>query len=152
MGFPGGSAVKNLRASAGDMGSIPGSGRSPGGGNGNPLQDSSLENPTDRGPWQATVQRVAKSQTWLKWLSMHTRTTCFIVCNFYILFFPIFWPYQVARGILVPQPGIKLTSSALEAQSPNHSTTRKALHFFFNILFRYGLSQDIEYSFPWAIQ
>ena len=66
MGFPGGSVVKNPPASAGNTGdasSIPGSGRSPGGGNGNPLQDSFLENPMDRGAWQATVHGVTKSQT-----------------------------------------------------------------------------------------
>ena len=50
-GFPGGSAVKNLPASAGDVGSIPGSGRSPGEGNGNPLQYPCLRNPLDRGAW-----------------------------------------------------------------------------------------------------
>ena len=58
--------VKNLPASEGDVGdagSIPGSGRSPGGGNGNPLQHSCLENPTDRGAWQVIVHRVAQSQT-----------------------------------------------------------------------------------------
>ena len=49
MGFPGGSVVKNLPANAGDTGSIPGSERSPGGGNGSPLQYSCLENPMDRG-------------------------------------------------------------------------------------------------------
>ena len=68
--------VKNLPASAGDMrdaDSIPGSRRSPGGGHDNPLQYSCLENPMDRGAWQATVYRVAKSQTSLKQLSMHTR-------------------------------------------------------------------------------
>ena len=57
--------VKNLLAIAEDirdMGSIPGSGRSPGGGDGNALQYSSLENPMDRGAWWATVHRVAKSQ------------------------------------------------------------------------------------------
>ena len=54
-GFPGCSVVKNLPANAEDAGSIPGSGRSPGGGNGNPLQYSCLQNPTDRGAWQATV-------------------------------------------------------------------------------------------------
>ena len=66
MGFPGGSVVKNLPASAGDtedMGSIPGLGRSLGEGNGNPLQYSCLENPTDRGAWRATVNGVAKSWT-----------------------------------------------------------------------------------------
>ena len=56
---------------AGDTGSIPGSGRSPGEENGNPLQYSCLENPMDRGAWQITVHRVAKSQTLLKQLSTH---------------------------------------------------------------------------------
>ena len=56
---------------AGDVGSIPGSGRSPGGGQGNPLQYSCLENPMDRGAWRATVHGVMKSWTRLKQLSMH---------------------------------------------------------------------------------
>ena len=58
--------VKNTPANAGDardMGLIPGSGRSPGGGHGNPLQCSCLENPMYRGAWQTTVYRVSKSQT-----------------------------------------------------------------------------------------
>ena len=58
--------VKSLPASAGDIretGSIPGSGRSPGGGHSNPLQYSCLENPVDRGAWWAAVHSVAKSQT-----------------------------------------------------------------------------------------
>ena len=66
LGFPDGSSGKESDCSAGaagDAGSIPGSGRSPGGGYGNPLQYSCLENPMDRGAWQATVHRVAKSQT-----------------------------------------------------------------------------------------
>ena len=61
--------VKNLPATAGDIrdvGSIPGSGRSPRGGHGNPLQYSCLENPMARGAWWATVHRVVKSQTFLK--------------------------------------------------------------------------------------
>ena len=52
--------VKNPPANAGDTGSIPGSGRSPGEGNGNPLQNSCLENPMDRGAWRATVHGVTK--------------------------------------------------------------------------------------------
>ena len=66
MGFSGGSVVKNLPASAGDpgnTGSIPGLGRSAGLGNGNPLQNSCLENSTDRGAWWAAVHRVAKNKT-----------------------------------------------------------------------------------------
>ena len=62
-GRPGVSMVKNLPASAGDVGSILGWGRSAGGGNGSPLQYSCLENPIDRGAWWATVHGVAKSRT-----------------------------------------------------------------------------------------
>ena len=54
---------KESTCNAGDMGSIPGSGRSPGKGNGNPYKYSCLENPMDRGAWKATVHRLAKSQT-----------------------------------------------------------------------------------------
>ena len=74
-GFPGGAAVKNLPANAEDtrdVGSIPGSECSPGGGNGNPLQYSCLENFMDKGAWQATVHGVAKSQTQL---ITHAHTT-----------------------------------------------------------------------------
>ena len=60
LGFHGGSMVNNPPANAGDMGLIPGLGRSPGEGNGNPFQYSCLENPTDRGAWWATVHGVAK--------------------------------------------------------------------------------------------
>ena len=60
VGFPDGSEVKNPAANAGDLGSIPGSGRSPGEGSGNPLQYSCLGNPMDRGAWQVTVHGVAK--------------------------------------------------------------------------------------------
>ena len=62
-GFPGGSVVKNPCASARDAHSIPGSGRSPGGGNGNSLWYSCLENSMDRGAWWAIVLGVAQSQT-----------------------------------------------------------------------------------------
>ena len=65
--------IKNLPANVGDArdeGSIPGSGRSPGGENGNPLQYSCVGNPMDRGVWGAAVHSVAKSQTQL---SMHTQ-------------------------------------------------------------------------------
>ena len=64
LGFPGDSEVKNLPANIGALGdtsSIPGWGRSPEGGNGNPLQYSCLENPMDRGAWQATIHGVAES-------------------------------------------------------------------------------------------
>ena len=67
--FPGGSAVKLLAANAGDsgdMGLIPGLGRSPGRGHRDPFQCSCLENPMDKEAWQATVHRVTQSQTQLK--------------------------------------------------------------------------------------
>ena len=62
-GFPGGSDGKESACNVGDLGSIPGSGRSPGEGKGNPLWYSCLENPMDRGAWWAIVHGVAKSQT-----------------------------------------------------------------------------------------
>ena len=67
--------VKNPPANTGDIRDaclIPGSGRPPGGGHGNPLQDSCLENPLYRGAWQATVHGVAKSWTQLKRFKRHT--------------------------------------------------------------------------------
>ena len=60
MGLPGGSDAKESAYNAGDLGSIPGLGRSPGEGNGYPPQYSCLENPMDRGAWRATVHRVAR--------------------------------------------------------------------------------------------
>ena len=63
--FPAGSESEETACSLGDLGLIPGLGRSPGGGNGNPLQYSSLENSVDRGVWWATVHGVTKGQTQL---------------------------------------------------------------------------------------
>ena len=66
MGFPAGSDGKESACNAGDPGLIPGLGRFPGEGNGNPLQYSFLENSMDRGAWRATVHGVSKSQTRLR--------------------------------------------------------------------------------------
>ena len=66
MGFPGGSVVKNLPTNVGDVGLIPGSGRSPGERNVNPLQYPCLGNPMNKGAWWATIHGVAKSQTGLR--------------------------------------------------------------------------------------
>ena len=63
MNFPFGSVVKNLPANSGNMGLIPGSGRSPREGNSNSLRYSCLENPMDKGAWQPRVCGIAKSQT-----------------------------------------------------------------------------------------
>ena len=73
--FPGEAVVKNLTVNAGDAGSLPGIGRSPGGENSNPLRYSCLENSMDRAPWWVTVHGVAKSQTQLithNWSHTHT--------------------------------------------------------------------------------
>ena len=75
-GCPGGAEVKNPPADAGegrDAASIPGAGRSPGGGDGNPLQRSCLESPVDAGAWRAAVHRVAKSRTRLSQAHKHAK-------------------------------------------------------------------------------
>ena len=82
-GFPGGSVVKDLPANTGaigDTGSTPGSGRSPGVGNGNPLQYSCWNNSMDRGAWRATVYGVAESQIGLKPWSKHAQL---IIINYF---------------------------------------------------------------------
>ena len=86
--------VKNLPANARDIrdaGSIPGSGRSPGGGNGNPLKYSCLKNPMNRGAWWATVHRVKKSQTQLKQLSRHACRVLADNCHWLNLRMTVFW-------------------------------------------------------------
>ena len=90
MSFPGGSGGKESACNAGDLGLIPGPGRSPGGGNGYPLQYSCLENSMDRGTWQAAVHRVAKSWTQLndkhyvsiRFRKKETYTYCGDICSF----------------------------------------------------------------------
>ena len=72
-GFPGGSDGNESACNARDLGSIPGLGRSPGGGQGNPLQYSCLENPLDRGAWRATVHRV--TQSWTRSDLAHTHSS-----------------------------------------------------------------------------
>ena len=109
LGFPGGSTAKIPPANAGDNGLIPGLGRSPGEGNGSPLQYSCLRNPMDRGTWWATVHRVAKSGTWL---SNKTTTKKYV--------FICLGPAPRHVGISAPQPGIKPVSPALSAQSLTH--------------------------------
>ena len=77
-GFPGASEVKASASNAGDPGLIPGSGRSSGEGNGNPLQYSCLENPMDWGAWWAVVHGVTKSRTWL---SDFTYLLTYLLCS-----------------------------------------------------------------------
>ena len=92
LGFPGGSEVKASACNSGDLGSIPGLGRSPGEGTGNPLQCSSLENPMDRGAWWATVHGVPKSWTRLSDFTFTFFTHC-------VLFHKGFDKYSVDEGM-----------------------------------------------------
>ena len=85
--------VKKSPANAGDVGSIPGWGRSPVEGHGNPLQYSCLENSMDRGACWATFHRVAKSQTRLKWPS--TLTCLFMAWWFFVSFLFFFFFFSV---------------------------------------------------------
>ena len=96
MGFPGGSDGKESAGNAGDLGSIPGSGRSSGEGNGYPLQYSCLENSMDRGAWQATVHWVAESQTRLSGfhftlLSWSSAQVVFTTWWWHICLIPFTW-------------------------------------------------------------
>ena len=75
MGFPGGPVIKNPPDNAGDLGLIPGWGRSPGEGNGNPFHYSCLSNPMDRGTWWATVHRVARESDKTQRLIMNEYST-----------------------------------------------------------------------------
>ena len=99
MGFPGGAEVKASACNAGDLGLIPGLGRSPGEGNGNPLQYPCLENPMDGGAWWASVHGVAKSRTRLSdfiSLSLHSLSAIKVVSSAYLRLL-IFLP-----AILIP--------------------------------------------------
>ena len=97
-GFPGGSDGKQSACNAGDPGSIPGSGKSPGEGNGNPLQYSCLENPMGRGAWRATVHGVSESDK-TEWLTCSlSRFWCTELC------LRLDW-YFVKESTLMSSPG-----------------------------------------------
>ena len=118
--------VNSLPANAGDVrgtGYIPGSGRSPGGGHGNPLQYSCLKNPMNWGAWQAAVHRVAQSRTRLKWFHMHAlyREDIYLqgikwwilrMCNIVT-----FWDSHVASTGKVHFPGVTFASLVREGAS-----------------------------------
>ena len=99
-GFLGGASDKNPPANAGDLRDpclIPGLGRSPGAGHGNAFQYPCLENPMDRGAWRATVHRVTKSRTGLKWLSVHA----WGVFSYYALRYFSSLPFYFLWGLLL---------------------------------------------------
>ena len=96
LGFPGGSVVKNPPANerdAGDTGSIPGSGRSPGKGQGNPLQYSCLGNPMLRRAWWATLLEVAKEVDMIKWLNTNDLGP--------LKSLDMFWEMETILGVLL---------------------------------------------------
>ena len=114
--------VKNLPAEAGnvrDVGSIFGSGKSPGRGHGNPLWYSWLENAMDRGAWQAMVYKVAKSQTWLKRLSTHCKLpsslawTTAMACGGFPHIHPHPWRSLTTKFPSVISPSLCLSASPL---------------------------------------
>ena len=89
VGFPAGASGEKPACQSRRLGALPGSGKSPGGRHGNPLQYSRLENSQDRGAWQAIFHGVTKSETRLKWLSMHAHIGCVFLkerSNVYHLF------------------------------------------------------------------
>ena len=88
--FPGGSEVKASACNVGDLGLIPGLGRAPGEGSGNPLQYSCLENPMDGGAWWATVHGVAKSRTQLNDFT-HSLTHATFLSLLLIFLNPVCW-------------------------------------------------------------
>ena len=115
MGFPGGSEAEASACNAGDLGSIPGLGRSPGEGNGSPLQYSCLENPMDGEDWWAMVHGVAKSWTRLSdFTSLHRFVTVFLPRSKHLL---ISWLQSLSTMIFEPQYRIKsLKKNLLFAQ------------------------------------
>ena len=139
-GFPGSASGKEPvnAGDTGDVGSIPGSGRPPGGGNGNPLQYSCLENPTDRETCWATVHRVTKSQTRLKWLSTVTS---------HVWIFATPWPAacQASLSIIISLSLLKLTSTESVIPS-NHPSSVTPFYLALNFSQHQGLFQWVSSS------
>ena len=106
---------------AGDVGSSPGWGRSPGGGHGHPLQYSCLENPMDRGAWWASIHRITKSWKRLKWLSMHTCMYRYKTEGNCICFFFLFCFHSLIFLLIYPlfHWDIFLLQRKHDSQSPN---------------------------------
>ena len=118
-GLPQWCSSKESTCNAGDSVLIPGSGRSPGGRKGYPLQYSCLENPMDRGAWWATVHEVAKSQTRMSnWTCSHT----------YMIFKICFFGHAAQHvEYQFPDQGFNPCPRTVEAQSPNHWTVSEVL-------------------------
>ena len=128
MGFTGGSAVKNLPANARDSGLIPGQRRSPGEGNGNPLQYFCLKNPRNRGAWQATVHGVARVGH-----DLATKQQTYILMRTPLL--PSWCSDNTCFGPNEHYGGIKIKQSCMEevlpAQLPQHPPGYASVHLYF---------------------
>ena len=111
LGSPGGSDGKESACSTGDPGSIPESGRSPGGGHGNLLQYSRLENPMDRGAWRAVVHGIVSQTRMINWTPTKHRHHLGRPWGQRLFF----WLHPRASWILLPWPGIE--PSAVKAES-----------------------------------
>ena len=111
--LPSGSDNKESACNAGDLGSVPWSGRSPGGGYGDPLQFSCLENPMDRRGWQATVHRIAQSQTQLKRLSTQRKSTILQLKKLK-LFFKGMIPIFFLKGCYPSRPALEGNGNPLQ--------------------------------------
>ena len=124
-GFPSDSAIKESACSTGDLGSIPGWGRSPGGVHGNPLQYSCLENPVDSGAWQAIVHRVTKSQTRLKRFilaCMHGQVFCNISLNCFPLMVFLYWGWQSGFWEEDPKVGVPFSAHQIKDAQCHHDS------------------------------
>ena len=114
--FPGGAVVKNLPDNAGDVGSIPGSGRSPGRGNGNPLQYSCLDNFMDRGVLQATVPGVSKESDKTEQLNDSNKwSITFTNCEYYVVDLKL---TQHCKATMPQESSLQLTRVCAH---PNHT-------------------------------
>ena len=135
----------------GDIGSIPRSGRSPGGEQGNPLQYSCLENPMERRPWWATVHGVAKSWTPLEWLSMHA-------CIHYSvealkIFFALLWVFldsfytMKLKDLLLGRKVMTNLESILKSRD---ITLPTKVHLVKAMVFRHVWMWVLDYKESWA--
>ena len=149
MGLPSGSDVKEPACNAGDLGSIPGLERSPGGGHGNPLQYSCLENPLMRGAWWAIVHRVAESDTTEAtehMLHMASLVTSFRPGEF-------FSPHNCMSQVLVIKfrTYIPIGSVSLERANTNNTKTHIILYFLLYVhVKKFSRCQKRSIgNFPW---
>ena len=166
LGFPGGSDGKESAYNSGNLGSIPGSRRSPGEGNGNPPQCSCLENPMDREAWWATVHGITQSQTWLSNFHMYHRSNIYVYVHFfgigcmYFLTFMTLSPHillSICLFLVSPLSLWDLSSPirdqtqvlGVRVRSPKHWTAREFLVSFFlnylKIIWKYHDTPPIKY-------